>query len=75
MEAWVSLSLGIYAFNGVGSDLTALSEHQSRPKTARLHLPADRQGFNLEGWVRRLDARRVLMPVEVGISLYLLDLV
>ena len=75
MEARVSLSLGIYAFNGVRSDLTALSEHQSRPKTACLHLPADRQGFNLEGWVRTLDARRVLMPVEVGISLYLLDLV
>jgi hypothetical protein len=73
MEARGSLSLGIYAFNGVRSDLTALSEHQSRPKTARLHLPAYKQGLNLEGWARRLDARRVLMPAEVGTaySLYL----
>lgn len=67
MEARVSLSLGIYAFNGVQSDLTALSEHQSIPKTARFHLPADKQGLNLEGWMRRFDARRVLMPAKVGI--------
>jgi hypothetical protein len=68
-EARVSLSLGIHAFNGVQSDLTALSEHQSGPKTARLHLPADKQGLYLKGWVRRLDARRVLMPAQVGILL------
>lgn len=59
MEARVSLSLGIHAFNGVQSDLTALSEHRSGPKTTRLHLPADKQGLDLKGWVRRLDARRV----------------
>jgi hypothetical protein len=69
MEARVSLSLGIHAFNGVRSDLTALSEHQSGPKTARLHLPADKQGLSFKGWVRRLDARRVLMPAQVGILL------
>ena len=76
MEARVPLSLGIHAFNGVQSDLTALSEHQSGPKTARLHLPADKQGLNLKGWVRRLDARRVLMPAQVGIFLvsYLLQI-
>jgi hypothetical protein len=69
IKARVSLSLGIHAFNGVQSDLTALSEHQSRPKIGRLHLPANKQGLNLEGWVRRLDGRRVLMPAEVGIPL------
>lgn len=69
MEAKVSLSLGIHAFSGVRSDLTALSEHQYGAKTARLHLPAGKQSLNLEGWVKRLDARRVLMPAEVGILL------
>jgi RNA binding exosome subunit len=68
MEARVSLSQGIHAFNGMRSDLTALSEHQSGPKTARLHLPADKQSLNLKEWARRLDARRVLMP-QVGILL------
>lgn len=75
MEARVSLSLGIYAFNGVQSDLTALGEQRSIPKTARLHLPADKQGLNLEGWARRLDARRVLMPAEVSILVFHLDFV
>src|SRR6266403_3803896 len=69
MEAGVSWSQGIHAFNGVQSDLTALSEHQPGPKTARLHLPADKQGLNLKGWVRRLDARRVLMSAQVSILL------
>ncbi len=67
MEARVSLSLGIRAFNGVRSDLTALSEHQSGPKTACSHLPADKQGLKFKGWVRRLEARCVLTPVQVGI--------
>jgi hypothetical protein len=66
MEAWDSLSLGIYTFNGVRSDLTALSENQSGPKIARLHLPAHEQDRSFKGWVRRLEARRVLMPVQVG---------
>lgn len=69
MEARDSLSLGIHAFNGVRSDLTALCEHQSGPKTARLHLPADEQDRSIKGWVRRLNARRVLMPAQVGILL------
>lgn len=69
MEARVSLSLGIHTFNGVRNDLIALSEHQSGPKTARLHLSADKQALDLKGWVRRLDARRVLMPTDVGILL------
>lgn len=69
MEASVSLSLGIHAFNGVQSDLIALSEHQSGPKTARLHLPANKQGLCLKEWVRRLDARRVFMPAQVGLLL------
>ena len=56
MEARVSLSLGVHAFNGMRSDLTALSEHQSGPKTACLHLPANKQGLSFKGWVRRLDA-------------------
>jgi hypothetical protein len=67
MEARDSLSLGIYVFNGVRCDLTALSEHQSGPKTARLHLPADEQDGSFKGWVRRLKARRVLMPAQVSI--------
>ena len=64
-EARESLSLGIHAFNGVRSDLTALSENQASPKPARLHIPADKQDNNLKGWVRRIDARRVLMPAQV----------
>lgn len=74
MEARDSLSLGIHAFNGVRSDLTALSEHQSGPKSARLHLPADELDRSIKGWVRRLKARRVLMPAQVGLpfSLYLI---
>jgi hypothetical protein len=67
MEARDSLSLGIHTFNGVRSDLTALSEHQSGPKAARLHLPADEQDRSLKGWVGRLKARRVLMPARVGV--------
>ena len=64
MEARDSLSLGIHVFNGVRSDLTALSEHQPGLKTARLHLPADEQDRSFRGWVRRLEARRVLMPAS-----------
>ncbi|KAI9439156.1 hypothetical protein H4582DRAFT_2056987 [Lactarius indigo] len=56
---------GIYAFNGVRSDLTALSEHQTGPKTARLHVPVDKLDKNFKGWVGRIEARRVLMPVQV----------
>jgi len=64
-EARDSLSLGIHAFNGVRSDLTALSEHQTGPKTARLHVPVGKQDNNFKGWVRRIEARRVLMPAQV----------
>jgi hypothetical protein len=64
-EARDSLSLGIHAFNGVRSDLTALSEHQAGSKTARLHAPADKQDSNFRGWVRRIEARRVLVPAQV----------
>jgi hypothetical protein len=56
------LSLGIYAFSGVRSDLAALSEHQTGPKTARLHVPANQQGQYFKGWVSRVGSRRVLMP-------------
>lgn len=56
-------------FNGVRSDLTALSEHQSGPMTTRLLLPANEQDRSVKGWVRRLNARRVLMPAHVGILL------
>lgn len=66
-EARDSLSLGIHAFNGVRSDLTALSENQPGLKIARLHLPADEQGRSFKGWVRRLEARRVLTPAQVGV--------
>jgi hypothetical protein len=61
-EAKDSLSLGIHVFNGVRSDLVALSEHQDGPKTARLHLPTDKQDSSFKRWVRRIEARRVLMP-------------
>ncbi|KAH9174009.1 hypothetical protein EDB89DRAFT_1956232 [Lactarius sanguifluus] len=64
-EARDSLSLGIHAFNGVRSDLTALSEHQTGPKTARLHVPVDKQDSNFKGWVGRIEARRVLTPAQV----------
>jgi hypothetical protein len=64
-EAIGSLSLGIHAFNGMRSDLTALSEHRTSSKTARLHVPADKQDNNFKGWVRRIEARRVLMPAQV----------
>ena len=42
-EARDLLSLGIHVFNGIQSNLTALSEHKTSPKTARLHVPADQQ--------------------------------
>jgi len=61
-EANDLLSLGIHTFNGVRSDLTALSEHQTSPQTARLHVPIDQQSRYFKEWVRRLEARRVLMP-------------
>jgi hypothetical protein len=64
-EARDLLSLGIHAFNGVQSDLAALSEHQTGPKIVRLHVPAGQQDLNFKGWVRRLEARRVLMPAGV----------
>jgi hypothetical protein len=64
-EARDLLSLGIHAFNGIQSDLAALSEHQTGPKTVRLHVPADQQDLNFKEWVRRLEARRVLMPARV----------
>ena len=64
-EARDLLSLGIYAFNGVRSDLAALSERQAGPKSARLYVLVDQQNQYLKGWVRRLEARRVLMPGQV----------
>ena len=64
-EARDLLSISIHAFNGVRSDLTALSDHQAGPKTARLYVPADKQDSNFRGWVRRIEARRVLMPAQV----------
>jgi len=64
-EARDLLSLGIQAFNGVRSDLAALSEHQAGPKSARLYVPVDQQKQYFKGWVRRLEARRVLMPAQV----------
>ena len=67
MEARDLLSLGIHAFNGVWSNLTALSEHQSGPRAACLHLPADKQDCSLKGWVGRLKAQRALMPARVGV--------
>lgn len=64
-EAKDSLSLAIHAFNGVRSDLVALSEHQMDFKSARLHVPADQQSLYLKNWVKRLEARRVLIPAQV----------
>lgn len=64
-EARGLLSLAIRAFNGVRSDIAALSEHRTGPKDARLRVPADQQDQNLKGWVRRLEARRVLNPARV----------
>ena len=64
-EARDLLSLGIHAFNGVQSDLAALSEHQTGPKIVCLHVPASQQDLNFKGWVRRLKAQRVLMPAGV----------
>lgn len=64
-EARDSLSLGVHAFNGVRSDLTALSDHQGSPTPARLYVPVDKQDSNFKGWMRRVDARRVFMPAQV----------
>jgi len=64
-EARDLLSLGIHVFNGVWSDLTALSEHQTGPKTACLHVPIGKQDSNFKGWVRRIEAQRILMPAQV----------
>ena len=59
------LSLGIHAFNGVQSDLAALSKHQAGPKSARLYVPVDQQNQYLKGWVRRLEARQVIILGQV----------
>ena len=64
-EAKDSLSLGIHVLNGIRSDLIALGEHQMGPKTARLYVSADQQNRSFKGWVKRLEARRVLMPAPV----------
>jgi hypothetical protein len=37
------LSLGIHVFNGIRSNLAALSEHQTGPKTACLYVLVDQQ--------------------------------
>jgi len=55
-EANDLLSLGIYTFNGVWSNPTALSEHQTSPQTAHLHVPIDQQSQYFKEWVRRLKA-------------------
>lgn len=64
-EANNLLSLGIHTFNGIWSDLAALSEHHKSPQTARLYVPVDRQNQYFKEWARRLEARRVLMPAQV----------
>ncbi len=64
-EARDLLSLGIYVFNGIRSDLTALSEHQMSPKTACLHVPADQQVRYFKGWARKLETQQVLIPAQV----------
>src|SRR6266853_2443444 len=64
-EARDLLSLGIHVFNSIRSNLTALSEHQTSPKTARLHVPANQQVQYFKGWARRLETQRVLMPARV----------
>lgn len=64
-EARDLLSLGIHAFNGIRSDLAALREHQAGPKTVRLYVPLDQQNRHFQGWVRRLEARRVLTRAQV----------
>lgn len=61
-EARDSLSLGIHAFNGVRSNLSALSDHQASPMPTCLHVPVDKQDNSFKGWVRRIDARHVFMP-------------
>jgi len=64
-EARDLLSLGIHVFNGIQSDLTALSEHQTSPKIARLHVPADQQVRYFKGWARRLETCQVFMPARI----------
>jgi hypothetical protein len=59
------LSPGIHAFNGVRSDLAALSEHQTGYEAAHLHVPAGQLNQIFKGWVRRLEARRVLVPAQM----------
>ncbi len=54
-EARDLLSLGIHIFNSIQSDLTALSKHQTSPKTAHLHIPANQQVRYFKGWVRKLE--------------------
>ena len=54
-EARDLLSLGIHIFNGIQSDLTALSKHQTSPKTARLHVPPNQQVRYFKWWARRLE--------------------
>ena len=63
-EASNVLSLGVHTFNGVRCDLAALSEHQTSPQTARLHVPVDQQKRYFKEWVKRFEARRVLMPAQ-----------
>jgi predicted component of type VI protein secretion system len=64
-EAKDLLSLGTHTFNGIRSDLAALCEHQAGPKTVRLYVPVDQQNRHFQGWVRRLEARRVLTRAKV----------
>ena len=65
-EAGDMLSRGIHAFNGVRSDLTALSQHQTSPQTIRLYVPVEQQNRYFKEWVKRLEARRVLKPAHIG---------
>jgi len=55
-EANDLLSLAIHAFNSVRSDLAALSEHQTSPQSARLHVPVNQQNRYFKEWVRRFEA-------------------
>jgi hypothetical protein len=63
-EASNMLSLGIHVFNGVQSDLAALSKHQMSPHTIHLYVLVDQQNQYFKEWVRRLEAQCVLMPAQ-----------
>lgn len=61
-EARDFLSLAIHVFNGVRSDLVALSEYQMGHRAVRLHVPPEEQYGYFKRWTGRLEARRVFKP-------------